>query len=261
MDCPDVMDSLEMYIAGDLPDTGSLEVAAHLAACETCTAEYDRIRELVGDLKVLASSFVPTERFTTSSSRARRGAAWGWRFATAAAVALALFSVSALAVPAIARQLPTPLGSALGELEQRNEDLQSQVDELSVRLESIGGEDVPVVDTAPGDLATDVNAAVQDLAMEFVRAQYARDLEALKAMSTDRLRAQMEVHPDEYLRAPGATVVFAQMTEAAQADDGTLLVFVRIQDSAEWTDSQYQEDFEIKLIDGEYLVDFMGMDA
>jgi len=51
------------------------------------------------------------------------------------------------------------------------------------------------------------------------------------------------------------------MTEPALAEDGTYLIFVRLMDSGDWNESQYQEDFEIKLIDGRYLVDFMGMDA
>jgi len=78
---------------------------------------------------------------------------------------------------------------------------------------------------------------------------------------TDRLKADIEAHPEEYLRAQGAKIVFAQMTEAAQSEDGTYLVFVRLSDSEEWTDSQYQEDFEIVKEGGVYLVDFMGMDA
>jgi hypothetical protein len=102
---------------------------------------------------------------------------------------------------------------------------------------------------------------VQGLAMDFVRAQYAGDLDALAAMGTARLQADLASHPGDYLRPQGATVVFAQMTEAAVTEDGVYLVFVRLSDSAEWTDSQYQEDFEIRVIDGVYLVDFMGMDA
>lgn len=261
MNCPDVVDSLEMYIVGDLPDDESRAVAAHLATCESCTEQYDRTRALVRDLRGVAGSFVPSERFTPALTRTRRSTGWGWRLTTAAIAALALLSTSALAVPAIARQLPVPLASELGALEQRAEELQTQVDELSVRLESVGGEEVPIVDSTPGDLAPEVNAAVQELAMAFVRAQYAGDVEAMKAMGTERLRADMAAHPGDYLRERGATVVFAQMTEAARSDDGTFIVFVRLQDSAEWIDSQYQEDFEIKLIDGKYLVDFMGMDA
>jgi hypothetical protein len=55
-------------------------------------------------------------------------------------------------------------------------------------------------------------------------------------------------------------VVFAQMTTVGKTDDGTLLVFVRLSD-AEFSDSTYQEDFEVKFEGGKYLVDSVGMDA
>lgn len=261
MQCQNVVDLLETYIAGDLSDSESYDVAAHLAACEACADRYDVTRQLVGDLRELADAFVPAERFSAAPLPVRGRNSGGWRLATVAASVAAILSMTALAVPAIARQLPTPLGAELGALEDENEALRVQVDELTVRLEDVGGEQVPVVDTTPGDLAPEVNTAVQMLAMEFVRAQYARDLDALKAMGTERLKADIAAHPADYLRTGGEAVVFAQMTEAAQAEDGTFLMFVRLMDAAEWADSQYQEDFEIKLIDGQYLVDFMGMDA
>lgn len=260
MNCPDVNESLEMYIAGDLPDAESRDVAAHLAGCETCAADYERTRVLVGRVKDLAEAFVPVERFSPAPAH-RPAAGWGWRLATAAALALALLSVSALTVPAIARQLPLPVSDALDELETENADLREQVDELQLRIEQIGGEDVPVVDTTPGDLPPEVNMAVQTLAMEFIKAQYAGDVDALAAMGTDRLKADLAANPESYLREGAEGLTFAQMTEAAVTEDGTYLVFVRLMDSAEFSGMQYQEDFEIKKVGDGYLVDFMGMDA
>jgi hypothetical protein len=189
------------------------------------------------------------------------GAGWGWRLATAAALVLALLSVSALTVPAIARQLPLPVSDELDKLETENADLREQVDELELRIEQIGGEDVPVIDTTPGDLPPEVNAAVQTLAMEFIKAQYAGDVDALAAMGTDRLKADLAANPESYVRAGGEGLTFAQMTEAAVTEDGTYLVFVRLMDSAEFSGMQYQEDFEIRKVGEKYLVDFMGMDA
>lgn len=260
MNCNDVNESLEMYIAGDLSDTESRDVAAHLAECAECAAAYERTRVLVGRVKDLAEAFVPIERFAPAPAR-RSATGWGWRLATAAALALALLSVSALTVPAIARQLPLPVADELDDLENENAELRKQVDELEMRIEQIDGEDVPVVDTTPGDLPPEVNLAVQTLAMEFIKAQYAGDLEALAAMGTDRLKADLAAHPNDYLREGGAGLTFAQMTETAVTEDGTYLVFVRLMDSAEFSGMQYQEDFEIKKVGDEYLVDFMGMDA
>lgn len=262
MNCSDVRDALEAYIADDLTDAEQAKLAAHLAGCDECTAAYERTRAVVADLKGIADAFVPRERFVPRPAYAPRPAGgWGWRIVAVAASVVALLAMSALTVPALARQLPLPLTREIDALEEENESLQQQVDELSVRLETVGGEEVAIVDSAPGDLPPEVNAAVQLLAMDFIRAQYAGDLDALAAMGTERLKADIAARPQDYLRPVGAEIVFAQMTEAAVTEDGTYLVFVRLSDSVEWTDSQYQENFEIKFIDGVYLVDFMGMDA
>lgn len=269
MNCPDVRELLDAYVTGEAPDAAARELEAHLATCAECEAAAVRRRSLVGQLRSMGKAFEPVEHYEVtreqaasapSPSPAPRGL-WRWRIATAAAAALALVSMSALAVPAIARQLPVPLAQEIDALEAQNADLQQQVDELTIRIEEIDGEDVPVVDSTPGDLPAEVNNAVQTLAMQFIRAQYAGDLEALAAMGTDRLKADLAEHPESYLREPGASVTFAQMTEAGVTEDGVYLLFVRLLDSAEWSESQYQEDFEIIKIEDTYLVDFMGMDA
>lgn len=273
MNCPDVRELLDAYIAGEAPEAQAREVEAHLATCTECEAAAVPRRSLVGQLRSMGEAFEPVEHFAVTREAAREAARepvaappaprglWRWRIATAAAAVLALASMSALAVPAIARQLPVPLAQEIDALEAQNADLQQQVDELTIRIEEIGGEDVPVIDTTPGDLPAEVNSAVQTLAMEFIRAQYAGDLEALAAMGTDRLKTDLAEHPESYLREPGASVTFAQMTEAAVTEEGVYLLFVRLLDSAEWSESQYQEDFEIIKIGDTYLVDFMGMDA
>ncbi|MDP2299690.1 MAG: zf-HC2 domain-containing protein [Coriobacteriia bacterium] len=262
MNCSDVRDALESYIADDLTDAESARLAAHLAECDGCAAEYEHTREVVSRLTGVADAFVPRERYVPRPEYAPRPAGgWGWRIAAVAASVIAVLAVGAMSVPAIARQLPLAVAREIDALESQNDSLREQVDELTVRLETIGGAEVAIVDTAEGDLSAEENSAVQLLAMAFVRAQYAGDLDALAAMGTDRLRADLAAHPDDYLRAQGADVVFAQMTEAVLAEDGTYLVFVRLSDSVEWTDSQYQENFEIKRVGDTYLVDFMGMDA
>lgn len=262
MNCSDVRDALESYIADDLPDAESARLADHLASCEPCTAEYERTRAIVADLKGLAEAFVPRERYVPRPAYVPAPAGgWAWRVVAIAASVVALLAVSALSVPAIARELPLPLARELGALEDRAEDLQQQVDELTVRLETIDGQEVAIVDTTEGDLSPEESTAVQRLAMEFIRAQYAGDLDALAAMGTDRLKADLAAHPDDYLRSGGDGLTFAQMTEAALTDDGTYLIFVRLMDAADWSESQYQENFEIKRVGDQYLVDFMGMDA
>lgn len=262
MNCSDVRDALESYIADDLTDAESARLAEHLAGCDSCSADYDRTRALVADLKGLADAFVPRERFVPRPEYVPQPAGgWAWRVVAIAASVVALLAVSALSVPAIARELPLPLAREIDALEERAEELQYQVDELTVRLETIDGQEVAIVDTGESDLSPEESAAVQRLAMDFIRAQYAGDREALAAMGTERLQADLAARPQDYLREGGEGLTFAQMTEAVQAEDGTYLIFVRLSDGADWSESQYQENFEIKRVGDTYLVDFMGMDA
>ena len=262
MNCSDVRDKLESYISDDLTDAESARVAEHLGGCESCSATYERTRAVVVGLKGISDAFVPADRFVLPAAYASGpSGGWAWRIATIAASVIALAAVSALSVPAIARELPLPVAREIDSLEQLADELQEQVDELTVRLETIDGEEVAIVDTTAGDLSPEESEAVQRLAMEFVRAQYAGDLDALAAMGTDRLKADLAAHPNDYLRVGGDGLTFAQMTEAARAEDGTYLIFIRLSDAGDWSQSQYQEDFEIKREGDTYLVDFMGMDA
>ncbi len=262
MNCSDVRDQLESYIADDVTDVESMRIAEHLGRCEPCAAAYERTRSVVADLKGISDAFVPRDRFAPRPAYASGPAGgWVWRTIAVAASAVAIAAVGALSVPAIARELPFGVAKEFDALEDRAEDLQQKVDELTVRLETIDGEQVAMVDTTPGDLAPEEAAAVQQLAMDFIRAQYAGDVAALEAMGTDRLKADLAARPGDYVRDGAEGLTFAQMTEPARAEDGTYLIFVRLMDSGDWSESQYQEDFEIKLIDGRYLVDFMGMDA
>ena len=262
MNCSDVRDMLEPYIADDLSDAESARVAEHLGGCESCSTAYERTRTVITGLKGISDAFVPADRFVLPAAYASGPVGgWAWRAATIAASVVALAAVTALSVPAIARELPLPVSREIDALEDRADELQQQVDELTVRLETIDGEEVAIVDTTEGDLSPEESEAVQRLAMDFIRAQYAGDLDALAAMGTDRLKADMAARPDDYLRAGGDGLTFAQMTEAARTEDGTYLIFVRLSDAGDWSESQYQEDFEIKRVGDTYLVDFMGMDA
>lgn len=262
MRCEHVEDSLESYISGDLDDAATSAVAEHLRTCEACTKRYDMTRSLIGDLKNMKGAFVPMEVFDMAQTNraARPGATWAWKFSTAFAMAVAALALTALTVPAVAENIPAlPVGQRLSSLEADNERLTGEIEALEIRIREIEGVEVPVVETAEPELPADVNEAVMSLAMRFVRAQYAGDTAALAEMGTERLKADLLAHPADYLR-DGGEAVFAQMTDVSRSGD-TFLVFVRLSDSGQWNDSQYQENFEIIQVDGEYLVDFMGMDA
>ena len=99
MNCSDVRDALEAYIADDLTDAEQAKLAAHLATCDECTAAYERTRAVVADLKGIADALVPKERFVPQPTYAPRPVGgWGWRIAAVAASVLALLAMSALTV-------------------------------------------------------------------------------------------------------------------------------------------------------------------
>jgi hypothetical protein len=266
--CEACRESIESYVGGDLSGSQARDVASHLAGCDECAAYCATRRDLIQSLKSVPSGLEPV-RPVRIAARRRPDARMlvRWRATAGVAAVLALLAITVLAVPAFAARIPgLPVSEELRQLQAERDRLAAEtaalgerVEQLEIEVKEIGGVKIPVVDTAPGAVAPEVNDAVQKLAMDFIRAQYRGDKAALKAMSTKRLAAEIDKHPGMYLKKPG-DVVFAQMTTVGKTEDGTLLVFVRLSD-AEFSDSTYQEDFEIKFEGGQYLVDSVGMDA
>ena len=266
--CETCRESIESYVGGDLSGSQARAVALHLAECDECATYHATQRDLIQSLRRVPSEVRPV-RPVRIASRQRPGsrALVRWRATAGVAAGLALLAATVLAVPAFAARIPgLPVSVELRQLQTERDrraaeakSLGKRVEQLEIEVKQIGGVTVPFVDTAPGAVAPEVNATVQRLAMDFIRAQYRGDKTALKTLSTKRLAVEIGKHPDRYLKKPG-DVVFAQMTTVGKTDGGTLVVFVRLSD-AEFSDSTYQEDFEIKLEGGKYLVDSVGMDA
>jgi hypothetical protein len=282
MSCDEIREALERYIAGDLDDLEARRVAEHLDACPACAVAYEETRLLVNELKDLRNAFQPTRVFeevpdmsayTTRKQTAPRGRtqrrSWGRAWAAAAAVLLIVLAaaVAVVTVPSLARTLPLPVGSRLDDLEQKNAymreqntAMQDRIDKLEQRVNERTGDDVSVVPTSKEDLPDEVTMAVQQVVIEFIKAQYAGDIARMKELATPALQERIDASPDEYLRDDAGTVSFAQMTDVS-IYEGLYMTFVRLSDTKEFSDSQYQEDFGVKKVDGRYLVDLMEMDA
>ena len=278
MNCHDVTEALEGYIAGDLDDREAREVARHLDTCKACASAYEDTRALVAELKDLSVAFRPTglDDVTFASSPApapaRRDGRRSWRPAWVLAAAVLLVALAAAVavatVPSLARTVPLPVGAQLNDLERQNELMREQalameqrVRTLEARIKDLTGDDVNVVPTSEEDLPDEVTMAVQQVVIEFIKAQYAGDLQRLKALSTPALDARIDAHPEEYLRDDAGTVSFAQMTDVGVDADGLYLTFVRLSDTKVFSDSQYQENFAVKKVGDRYLVEYMEMDA
>jgi len=266
--CETCRDSIESYVGGDLSGPQARDVESHLAECDECATFCAARRDLIESLRSVPSGLESVRPVRIAARERPDGRMLArWRATAGVAAVLALLAVTVLAVPAFAARIPgLPVSEELRQLQTERDRLAAEtaalgerVEQLEIEVKEIGGVKVPVVDTAPGAVAPEVNDAVQKLAMDFIRAQYRGDKAALKAMSTQRLVAEIDKHPGTYLKKPG-NVVFAQMTTVGKTGDGTLLEFVRLSDS-EFPDSTYQEDFEIKFEGGTYLIDSVGMDA
>jgi hypothetical protein len=263
MNCRDIDDLLESYIRGELDDITASAVADHLETCARCQAAYEDTRMLVGELIDLGDAFQPTEAWRAPAiaqfvARERRIAQRRWAAAAATFAALSLVSATLLAVPALARQVTVlPVAREIAALERDAAELSDQVEELETRLAEIGGAEMLLVETDPVLDEAD-NRAAQEHAMEFVRAMYAGDVGALQALATEDLAAQIANRPDDYLRSGG--VVFAQINNISEME-GAYWVFIRMSDTVEFTDSQFQLNISLERAGDGFLVSAVEMDA
>jgi cell division protein FtsB len=278
LNCHEVNDSLESYITGDLGDLETSRVAEHLKDCPACAVAYEETRLLVGELKDLRCVFQPDHVFEEVMSvtthvkqgeeRPRRRS-WAKLWAAAAAVLLlaAIGAVAVVTVPSLAQTVPTPVGNRLEDLErenravhEQNEAMQERIDKLEESVRELTGDEVAVVATSEDDLSDEVTMAVQQVVIEFIKAQYAGDLQRMKELATPALKERIDQRPEEYLRDDAGTVSFAQMTDVG-IYEGLYVTFVRLSDTEVFSDSQYQENFGVKEVGGGYLIEWMEMDA
>jgi hypothetical protein len=280
MNCDDIRQELELYAHGELDDSTAAQVAEHLQDCGECSLQYAQMGRLAERLKGLPDVYRPIPDFEEAVmqverpgiGRERRQASGFWRsrgWAMAAAV-LALCLIGAVvvaSVPALARQLPLPVGNRLGDLETtskqaqlQNRQMQTQIDKLQIEVKKIHGQLVNVIQTSKEHLSADVNYAVQSVVIGFIEAQYAGDLKKMKSLSTPAMQAEIDAHPQDYLRDKSGQVTFVQMTDVGMSGE-TYLEFVRLIDTKTFNESQYQEDFELLKVGDKYLVNFEGMDA
>jgi anti-sigma factor RsiW len=112
-DCNAIESQLSEFAAGNLPRTDAVIVAAHLAACGSCRAEFDREQELRAILQELPLVTCPTRVSRALQRRvdlaaglpaARRSRRWP---ASLGLVAAALLAV--LLVPGLSRRTDRPL--------------------------------------------------------------------------------------------------------------------------------------------------------
>ncbi len=265
MNCRDIDEVLEPYIRGELATDQTRAVAEHLTGCERCQAAYEDTRTLVtmlldaGEALQPAASMVPLAS-APPPDRTPIRVSRGWIAVAATLAALTVASATLLTVPALAKQVPLlPVTREIAALEADTAELSAQVAELEVRLAEVDGEQVTLVETEPVLDAAD-NTLAQEHAIAFVRAMYGGDEDVLQALATPALAEHIAEQPTDYLREGG--VVFAQITNVAE-HEGSYWVFIRMSDTVEFTDSQFQLNIALER-DGSgegFLVSAVEMDA
>jgi len=203
--------------------------------------------------------------------RERKRSAFRSRLLLVAASIALIFSMTLIGLQVFlprAKQSPAvPIVKDTESLEKQNETIkeqnketQEEVGSLSIEMKEIKGEKVKVIETVKPALPERDNLLVQGLVMDFVRAQYAGDLKKLKDLSTPGFAKTIGSMPSEFLKGESGNVTFGSITSVAKEGE-ELLIFVRISDTKTSVDSEYQENFTVKKVDGKYLVDNMETDA
>ncbi|MHB0977684.1 MAG: hypothetical protein ACYC1U_10950 [Candidatus Aquicultorales bacterium] len=278
MNCEQVRESLESYICKELDGPLARRIDDHLRRCDACTDEYLEMRRLIGRIKglkemILLDAASPVEAFWLAHRKKKLRSARLKTLVVGLTMALSIASSSLLAFPALAKRVPAlPIGENIESLEkenkkidaekkkvaEENQKIEREVERLKGEITKVKG--TPIRIEGDGNLPETENREAQRVVMDFVRAQYAGDVETMNSLSTPALAAKISERPGDYLREEFGEVTFATITNIIKKESD-LLIFIKINDSKKYIDTEYQEDFVLKKIDASYRIDDMGTEV
>ena len=141
------------------------------------------------------------------------------------------------------------------------EELRSEIEELKMTIKKISDEQIKEVETSPNE-DEEQNFQLQTLVVEFVKEMYRGNYEKAAQYCTEEFAQTVIDSPQDVIMRPSSNaVVFTQITNVAKVDDSMFLVFLRLNDSGEDMEADYQLDFEIVMKDDAFLISFVGIDA
>ena len=261
MNCHKVLKLMEEYVMNELGEDQRILVEKHCRECADCRKEYEKIKALVGNIQNIKNRLNTEEVVITmnkkniTSQLEKKERHLFTRFVPTIVacvfLVVSLFTGSILLLQAKAEN---------NEIKQQIESVKKENEQLKIEIKRIGDIKVNEVNTSVGVPAAE-DKAVQELVIDFIKAQYRGDINALKNMSTEEFKKQIDklIKQGIILNSKGE-VVFTQITNVAKEGE-KYLVFVRLNDSIEKEDADYQEDFEVLKVGGKYLVSFVGKDA
>lgn len=283
MDCTKIRELMEEYITGELEPIENDLIEQHLKTCSSCEKEYDETRNVIERIRALKKSIKTKEdilamnrknimkRATNKKETTYRRRGITGKIPVIAAALLCIITVfagSALTFPAFASNYASmlPVVREMNRIMDENtqfvsrlEDLQAENEELKMELVKIKGQEIKQVNTSD-TVSQEERLAVQQLAVDFIIAQYKGDIELIKTMCTESFKSWVDGNRNAILWRKNGEAIFTQITNVAKEGD-RYLVFVRLNETGSNGEADYQENFEIVKVNGKYLVDFMGNDA
>lgn len=293
MNCDRFLELMEEDIMGELDDNLSAMMGKHLLECEECKEEYRQTKEIIKSLHDIKESVIikgdvlnMSKRNIVKKAGGRKskrslggfvsGAAavvfFGMFLLTSSIIAFPTFASTYLPEVPVVKQLKDAQNEynevkqqneqivKLNEnLKKENEEIKQENEELKMRIKDIGGAIIPEYQTSEG-IGEANNHMIQEMVIEFIRAQYRGDIEAMKKVSTEDFKKELERNRENYLMANKGEVVFTQITNVAKEGD-LYMVFVRLNDSKEAEKANYQWNFELVKQGNEFLISFVGKDA
>ncbi|HOA97979.1 MAG TPA: hypothetical protein PKK29_09420 [Acetivibrio saccincola] len=152
-------------------------------------------------------------------------------------------------------------------IKQQNEEMKLENEELKRTIKEIEGENITEYQTSEGIDPAD-NQIIQGMVIRFVKALYRGDIETMKEMCNDEFKGKIANERTEilfsndgsYVYLNDTNVIFTQITNVAKEGD-VYYVFVRLNDGIYEDAADYQLNFELEKINGEFLISFVGKDA
>jgi len=276
MKCEKALELIEEYIMGELESETHFKLEMHLQECSACNTEFMETEEVIRGLQNIKNSETIKEDILIMSKMAKKTIRWKKALpSVAAAVFFTMFILtsSVIAFPTFASAVVpgAPVVKQLleakngyntviqenKEIQKLNEQIEQENKQLKMSIKEIGGNSILEVQTCEGIGEDDTNK-IQNLVVDFIKAEYMGDIEKIKAMCTDEFKVQVDEMKEITLKDNKSDIVFTQISSVSK--DGDLyLVNIRLNDTNDLPD--YQMNFELVKINQEFYVSYVGNDA